>query len=179
MPTLHSVWGKKEVFASFLRREHFYAVFKTSFSFFWYLTAGSGETCWSSPRFTSHFMVTLFWHHRQQILLLCGVERTLGSTASFLSGEARDSLTMWFLLPKCRGMIGENETWQGDHPSLGTGSMSDAMDASALSSFWTRPKINQNPKGSKVLFLASGIWENSKSIAIWFSLHSRKTKQAG
>lgn len=51
---IHTAFNvEKKDLETFFLREYFCAVFKTSFSFFWYLTAGIRETCLSSPLF--HF----------------------------------------------------------------------------------------------------------------------------
>ena len=55
MSILHKFRKKKKSFCKFFKREPFCAVFKTSFSFFWYLPASSGETCLSSSLFHFEF----------------------------------------------------------------------------------------------------------------------------
>jgi hypothetical protein len=157
MSWLYSILEKqKQFWENFSIREHFCAVFKTSFSFFfWYLATVSEETCWSSPFL--HFELS-----GDTFLALMAADPAFMQSwkkhrkPCFISaGKSQRHHEMWFLSLRHGRMIGEK--WNSPVTVLHWEPVPWAMCYFNSSSFWTRSKINPNSKGKNVLFFPSGV----------------------
>ena len=155
MSTLHKFREKQIFFCKFFKREPLCAVFKTSFSFFWYLPASSGETCLSSSLFRFEFGDTFL--------------APLSADPAFMQSWKDHGKCCCFSVWKSKRLgddvISFPEMWKDDwrkwntaQRSFFTGDQGHELCASlTFSSFWTRLKINHNSKAGRGLFLSSGI----------------------